>query len=378
MKNSILIYLALIVCSIVACDVDEYVTASNLDEDRVLSQIDFSNPDIKTLYDEYNMGLLFEYQDTLDFAYSAGSAAQANVWGNIEIPQIKTRFEVDGVLTTEAQAEYEQYKSEVTTFLIDYLFKYFKPNTPVADLMPYKVLISNSIFSENNISGEVLSVVRESEERLSSSLSGNFRTVYNDHSIVFSVDLDQLGTTSRKEEFTKDNFYILLSRIMGMHNFYDMVPEEFFAGKEDYYGLVMDESFISETGKEDYARFDIIDKDWFYEKGFIDAKYFYNRPSGLGNYNQYYDQETGVQFSTAVNGFRYISHSNALKPGYKFVDDKEYDVRAYVNELIFRDSDELLEFPQNIQDNLKIILGLLTEWGVDMVAINPDVEVLNQ
>ncbi|MBD0824238.1 hypothetical protein [Aestuariibaculum marinum] len=378
MKNNILIHLALVVFSLVACDVDEYVTASNADEDRVLSQIDFSNPNIKMLYDEYNMGLLFEYEKALDFAYDAGSVGQVNIWRGIDMPQIQTRFEVDSVLTPEGKVEYEAYKAEVTTFLVENLFNYFKPNSTIATLMPYKVLVSNSLFSESSVRDDAGDILTESEERLSSSAENNLRTVFNKHSIVFSVDLDQLSTSSRIEEFTKDNFYILLSRIMGMHNLYDLVPDEFYAGKEDYYGLEMDEPFITETGKEDYARIDFIEKDWFYEKGFIDAKYFYGFSSGLRNFNQYYDQETGELFDQSVTGYRYISHPKALQDGYDFVANREEDVRAYINELIFRDADELLAFPENIQNNLKIILGLLTEWGVDILAINPDLEVLNQ
>ncbi|MCR8666554.1 hypothetical protein NO995_02595 [Aestuariibaculum sp. M13] len=375
MKNNILVYLALIVCSVVACDVDEYVKASNADEDRVLSQIDFSNSDIKMLYDDYNMGLLFEYDQILDFAYDAGSEDRTSLWGSIDMPQIQTKFEVDSVLTAEGKVEYEAYKQEVTTFLVENLFNYFKPNTTIATLMPYKVLVSNSLFSERNVPDDAGDVLTESEERLSSSARYNLRTVFNKHSIVFSIDLDELTTSSRKEEFTKDNFYILLSRIMGMHNLYDQVPEEFYGDKADYYGLEMEEPFITETGKEDYERIDFIDKDWFYEKGFIDARYFYGSSSGLGNYTQRYDQETGERFSSSSE---YVYHKKTLLPYYDFVASKEYDVRAYVNELIFRDADELLAFPQNIQDNLKIIFDLLTEWGVDILAINPDLEVLNQ
>lgn len=46
--------------------------------------------------------------------------------------------------------------------------------------------------------------------------------------------------------------------------------------------------------------------------------------------------------------------------------------------MIYRDADEFLEFPQNIQDNLKALLDLFTDLGIDILALNPDLEVLNQ
>lgn len=80
--------------------------------------------------------------------------------------------------------------------------------------MPHKVLISESIFSNGNIPGG--KVLTESEERFSSSNQYGQRAVFNRHSIVFALNQDEFQNDP--EGYTKDNFYIFLTRLMNMHN----------------------------------------------------------------------------------------------------------------------------------------------------------------
>jgi len=369
MKKNVLIYLMLLIFSITACSVEDTLEPSNKDTDRVAVQIDLSNETVKNWYNNYNMGVLFEYDNILDFAYVASSDEVANRYGRAEIPQISTLFDDDEtkVVLSQNQEAYKQYKNDVVDLLEENVFKYFLPNSKIAGFMPYKVLVSNSIFFPSNVPGEAFNVIVESDSRFSGEATNQLRTVYNENSIVFSVDLEDIGDITK---FSKDNFYILFSRIMGMHNLYDLVPATFYGNKENYYGYEMEAIYREENNIDDAKLVFVIDKDWFYSLGFIDAKYFFD--SGISTIYQNYDEDGNY---LGVVGR--IIHYKAIAPDDEFVDSKEKDVRAYLNEMIHRNTDEISAYPQIVRDNMKILLDLFTGWGVDMVGINPDLEVLN-
>ena len=366
MKKYILSCMVLLGLTVVSCDSSEAVLSpSNSDRDRVESKIDLSNPNIKRIYTDFNVGILYEYDNVLDFAYTASTANQAELWEQVEIPQIKTLFtDTSSILGMS----YKQYVNTAVDFLSTSIFSKFDPNGEIATLMPYKVLISESIFSEKEVIGETSDVITTSEERFKSTPRYGLRTVYNDHSIVFSLNLDEID--GDEEEYTKDNFYILLSRIISMHNLGERLPNSFFAGKDVYYNQEIEPIYREERNLGEDKRVDVIDKNWIYAKGFVDAQYFYNGSSGLRTYNQYYDED-GNRLPSR------ITHTKAIRPSYEFIKNRDNDVRSYLNELIFRDADEILAFPQNIQDNLKALYDLLTGLGVDLTAINPELSVFN-
>ncbi|CAM1339512.1 hypothetical protein [Tenacibaculum aestuarii] len=366
MKKYILLCMVLLGLTVASCDSSEApLSPSNSDKDRVESQLDLSNPTIKKLYADFNVGVLYEYDNVLDFAYVASSSTQAELWGGVEIPQIKTLFADPSV---SVGMSYKQYVNTAIEFLNTSLFSYFDPNGEIATLMPPKVLISESVFSESLIVGNTGDVLTTSEERYKSTAQYGQRTIYNDHSIVFGLNLNEID--GDEDEYTKDNFYIFLSRIISTHKLGDRLPNSFFAGKDVYYNQEMEPIYREEQNLGEEKRVDVIDKNWFYSKGFIDAQYFYNGSSGLRSYNQYYDED-GNRLPTRIR------HTKAIRPSYEFISGKDQDVRSYLNELMFRDADEISAFPQKIQDNLKALYDLLTGLGVDLIAINPELSVLN-
>lgn len=368
MKTQLYIYAVLVAFFAMACNSDEAaLKPSNTDEDRVATQIDLNNPTIANLYATYNSGVLYQYDNILDFAYVASTSGEAARWEGIEIPELKTLFtDTLGIMAAEDVPAYNAYVEQAVTFIDTTLFKYFKPNTRIAGLMPYKVLLSESVFSDSEVTGESGSVLVESESRYSSKATSALRAVYNANSIVFAVNQDEVAKDI--DEYTKDNFYILLCRIMGMHDLYNEVPDSFFEGKSTYYGQNMEAPYKAYMNWGDEKTVYVIDKDWFYSLGFIDATYFY-ASSGLRTYYQSYDED-GNRLPTR------ITHLKALRPTYSFVAGKAVDVRSYINEMIHRNESELLAFPENIQANLVILRDLLTTWGVDIVSINPALEAL--
>ncbi len=339
---------------------EDSLTPSYKDENRVAAQVDLSKPIVKKIYETYDVGILYEYDHVLDFAYVASTVAQAKKWGDVEIPQISNLFlDSLGEMPTDTVAFYHEYVNEALTFLDTTLFRYFEPGSMIAEKLPNKVLISSSIYSEADL---FISSLIESESRSYGRSYGSLSSVYNEHSIVFDVNRDRL--TYKPRQLMLDNFYVFLTKIMEMNNLYNDIPESFYGGKDIYYGEVMAGIYKEEMGIDDATVLNVIDKNWFYEKGFIDAVFFYNMPNGLSNL--YYKDEDG----------KWVKVDKALKPEYKFVSGLKSDVCSYITEMLHRDASEIEAFPENIQDNMRLLLNLFTDWGIDFVGVNPELEVL--
>ena len=359
MKKNWILYI-LLVGLFCACEQDEdSLQPSYKDIDRVASQVDLSRPIVKRIYEDYNVGILYQYDDTLDFAYVAQTDEAASLWGQVDIPQISSLFvDEEGNIGTEGLAEYNQYVDDALAFVDTAIFKFFTPGSMIASKLPAKVLISSSVYANQQVNTNALT---ESEARYSRYTDGSLSMVYNAHSIVINVNQDEV--TQNREDFIVDDFYVFLAKVLEMNNLYSLVPEEFYANKEDYYGQEMDAIYREEMGIDEETSLSVIDKDWIYSKGFIDAQYFYNSPSGLGSVWEKIDGE-------------WVKHSKAFKPRYNFVSGFGEDVRSYINELLFRNTSEFEAFPENIQDNLRLIYNMLAGWGVDLMSLNPDIEVL--
>lgn len=365
MKKIFLLYGLLLSTVFIACQEEEKLTASLVDKDRVATQIDLSKPIIKNLKDNYNLGLLYEYNSVLDFAYSAETVAATNKWGAIDIPQMKSNFlDANGNFPAENTAAYQARVDVALTFVNESLFKYFKPNSFIATKMPYKVLLSENIDAEQAAS---VNPIIESDSRIGYSGKGTLFSVYNNNSIVINVNSSMITASAAK--IRNDNFYVFLSRIMEMHNLYDLVPKAFSEGKSLYYGQLMETSYRTELNKGPERTIYIIDKNWFYSKGFIDAKFFYNYPLGLGTVNVFKD-ELGVTLTP------FVAYPKGLKPTYTFVSGIKPDVRSYLNEMIHRNATEINAFPAITKNNMKILINLFQGWGVDILEFNPALKVL--
>lgn len=365
MKKICLLYGVLLSTVFVACQGEEDLTASLKDVDRVATQIDLSKPIVKDLKDNFNLGLLYEYNATLDFVYSAETATAAAKWAAVEIPQIKSKFlDANGNFPEENTVAYQARVDAALTFVNESLFKYFKPNSFIASKMPYKVLLSESIYAGQDVLQEPIS---ESDSRISSTGQFDLYSVYNSHSIVINVNEDIINATTNKVK--NDNFYVFLSRIMDMHNLYDLVPKEFYEEKAPYYGQIMETSYRTELNKGSEITIQIIDKDWFFSKGFIDAKYFFNGRIGLGTVTVNKD-ELGNTISPVLR------YTKGLRPTYLFVSGLKKDVRSYLNEMIHRNATEIDAFPAKTKNNMRLLINMFQDWGVDIVAFNPALQVL--
>lgn len=366
MKKICLLFGILLSTVFISCQGEEdLLTPSLKDVDRVGTQIDLSKPIVKNLKDNFNLGLLYEYNATLDFAYSAETSVAAARWGAVEIPEMKSKFlDANGEFPVGNTQAYQDRVDLALTFVNESLFKYFKPNSFIATKMPYKVLLSESIYAEQPVSQDP---IIESDSRVNSSGKFDLYSVYNNNAIVINVNKNMVAASLAK--IRNDNFYVFLSRIMEMHNLYALVPKAFSEGKTPYYGQVMETSYRTELNKGPERTIYIIDKNWFYGKGFIDAKYFYNNPLGLGTVTVTKDELGNTILPP-------LSYPKGLRPTYVFVSGLKKDVRSYLNEMIHRNATEINAFPAITKNNMRILITLFQEWGVDILEFNPALKVL--
>lgn len=365
MKKICLLYGVLLSTVFVACQGEEELTPSLKDINRIDAQIDLSKPIVKKAKDNFNTAILFEYNSVFDFAYTSETVTAANKWGLVEIPEMKSNFlDTNGNLPADKVAAYQARVDEALTFIDQSLLKFFKPNSFIATKMPNKVLISENIYAEQAAGQEP---IIESDSRVNSSGKFDLYSVYNSNSIVINVNKDIIANSSTK--LKNDNFYVFLCRIMEMHNLYKLIPKAFSEGKSVYYGQLMETSYRTELNKGTDKTIYYIDKNWFFSKGFIDAKFFYNAPVGLGLVTVSKD-ENGNTISPS------LKLEKGLRPTYVFVSGVQKDVRSYLNEMIHRNATELAAFPAVTKNNMRILINLFEAWGVDILAFNPALQVI--
>lgn len=377
MKKNSFIYMILFSLVFFACEVEEDLSPSLEDVDRAGGMIDTDNDLIVKWYDDFKTGVLYEYDSIMDFAYVAGSTTDAGLWAAMYIPTIASLYEVDTLVDTLyvwPEVEYEVYVQESLDYLDTAIFKYLDPNGGIVNLMPGKVLLSESVYADKEINGYYGSSLIESDDRFSRYSEYSQRAVFNKHSLVLSVNRDDL--LDDPEGSAKDMFYIFLCRIMGIHGLYNELPESFFAGKSAYYGQEISGPYAEylgvteevESGEFRMSRI-YVDKDWFYSLGFIDADYFLYTYSALSNRTQYYDGY-GNRYDAADRPY----HIRAISTSYDFVSNGFQDARSYLKQLMYADEATILAYPENIQDNLRAVYDLWTNLGVDLNGINPELE----
>ena len=359
MRNKLkLIYGFFILFVLASCSKEEVLTPSYSDEDRVGNFVDScDNQYVKDIYSKYNCGLMYEFDPILDFAYTAENSNTAEKWGAVEFTQIKTQFlNSSAEMTDDSLVKYNAYIDKTMTFLDSTLFQYIGDTGVIVDKLPFKVLLAKTIYSPNSLA---LSTLIESDSRVGSTSIGSLNCAYNSNSIALCVDQDALLYNASK--YRKDNFYIFLCRILEMNDLYSQISDDFYATSSNYYDMSMvevyaNDSSIDLTDETEVATIpDTLSKAWFYSKGFIDAKYFYNTPTGL----------------TTIDGV-----AKVIKKTYYFVEDGDADVRSYLNEAIHRNSTELAAFPDEVKAKLVILVETLEDWGVKIREFNPDLEVL--
>ncbi len=426
--KKILLYLFLLGLFATACQEDD-LTPSMADTDRVAELLDTEKALIKKWYDNYNTAVLYEYNDTLDFKYQAGSQSGNSTWSGVSMPEIKSLFlNEDGQLPADSLAKYNEYVDKALVFLDTTLFAYIKTDSRIAKMMPPTLLISASLSSSKTISSPVHF---KADYSVPSSEIYNFHALFNRHSMVFNVNQENLELDS-DQNYMKDNFFLMICKLLDQNNLYDEFDTEIYRYSDPYFGVNIRDTYIEDYGEDREEWTDLtpngrIKLDWFFSKGFVDAEGFY---SGLltseyshmetqkninGKWveladnesytnrdenNQWIQQDGKYIKALTVDGElvydedgKYIVVENvsiylpALTVNMEedgtddkvFMADRDEFIRCYINQVLYLGYEDLEAYPENIQISLRLTAQNLIEWGLDLEAFNPELEkFLNQ
>ncbi|MEN8155476.1 MAG: hypothetical protein ABFS10_00875 [Bacteroidota bacterium] len=341
------IYLIIIAMAMIACSREEELTPSMKDVDRVATQIDLSKPLVKFLYETYNCGILYEFDFTLDFAYLASSRNIVYNWQMVNLEKLDSS-DVDFALGFLEDNVFQYFKDGIESEGSLYQSDYF------LNQLPFKVLVCREV---NTTNGFLFDPLTLSDSRATDNGTGVLHSIGNDHTFVFGVDRRTILASSKNfHKYRNDNFFLFMVYVMEKHHMYDLILSQFFETSIQYFGENIGDMYKNEGYIVD--EYGLVDKEWFLNRGFVDARYFYGR-EGLP------DVTIGdLTIEKAIKGIFYFPSSN------------EDFVNSYLNELIHTNSSKLDTYPGIIKEKFIILIEQFMEWGVDIVAFNPELNSL--
>ncbi|MFV0291206.1 MAG: hypothetical protein ACK5IJ_10005 [Mangrovibacterium sp.] len=369
---------------------EDALTPSFADENRAYTAADMSKPIVKKTYDDFNCGLLYEYDENLDFRYTAENTNTASKWNSIDFPMMNTlAFEdAQGNLKeysfkfpdrTVTVNNYADYVNASLSFIDSTLFRYFDASKAVGSLFPSKILLSNDLVNNAPIGFDFL---QSSDSRSSDDTSLSYiRSVYNRNSIIFLGNLMDIAPTW--EKYKKDNLYVFIYRMLTKNKWIDQMPEELFPESvTELYGDTIGHVYgyrLTTSNVEKEIGYDYIPAAgeeafnanvWYLEKGFIDS-YYFNKVMAKFNTDGSITSITSDGFGTERKIL--IKH---------FFSSKTNDVLSFLNELIHRKAESngvtigWNDMPEAAKSRAKGFAQFYIDMGIDIIGINPDVAVL--
>lgn len=384
MKTYIL-NLVVLLALLASCE-EEPLTPSFADEDRAITQADKSKPLVAHLVDKFNCGLLFEYDENLDFRYTAEDKTTADKWNSIDFPMMNTvafedengapiSYDFNFPDRTITATNYQEYVDASLNFMDSTLFCYFDASKKIGSQFPNKILLSNEL--KNNSSTGFYYLEMTDSRTADDTGNAYLRSVCNRNAIVFNGNLQDIARTW--ESYKKENLYVFILRMLTNNDWVNQMPKELFPESVTKlysdtighaYGYVLTTENLELAPGFD-AEEPIDANNWYQNLGFIDSYYF-------NTHEAQYSTSDESMYSTASEGFgteRQILNKH-------FFPDKTNDVLSFLNELIHRKAettDETVgwnDLPAPCKARAKGFAQFYINMGIDMVGINPDVAVL--
>ncbi len=372
-----LLGICVLVYLLAACK-EEELTPSYADKDRVAELADMSKPLVARLVNNFNCGLLYNYDENIDFRYVAESNSVSDRWNQVNIPKIEEinffdtngnpiSYELRFPDRTETVSSFDEYLDAALNFMDSTLFTYFDATKEVAKYFPPKVLLSSKISNGTNMT---VSYLKETDSRISDDLQGrNVRSMYNRNSIVFSGNMVDIAPGYQK--FKNENLYVFILRMMETNNWCSSImPDSLFDAVEMYYGDTIGYEYGS---KPPYGvtSADRIPNNWYHEKGFIDSYYITKK--------EVVYTSLGTPYVTNSNGF---GTKREIFSKHMFPATREEDFKAFLNEFIHRPADDTeytvgwKNLSEPVKNRAKGFIQFFASLGIDFIAINPDLSVL--
>ena len=334
MKRLLLIVI-LFCAGFVSCD-EENVSPSYADTDRVEELLDMSKPLVKEYKEKYGVNILYEFNDTLDFKFGFYTTSANPHWQNVIIHHLDSMEVVDFAL--------EQLDAMVFAYFADE----FKQR------LPHKLLLAD-IVETGSINPDNLMSEPDVEEE------GTVTAIANEYSYLLAFNKTSMESFSeaRLKDLRDVKLYHLISYVMDKEDLYAEIPEEFYSQVSYLHGASVD----SIAGQEE------------------------EQPVGTGPYRYYYtpDWYMGLGMALTIHSPNESASSNfdlRLRiDNSLYFPDRERDFRNFLCVMIFMDEDDLREFylPFSLFcERMRIAMRLLQGWGVDVLKINPALEMFQE
>ena len=333
MKNKwMLIYLLISFFGFSSCE-EEEVKPSFADEERLEKLLDLSKPLVKEYKEKYNVNILYDFHDTLDFKFGFYTLNPNQSWSKIDVTHLDSVEVVDYALEK----------------LDEMVFAYLKEN--FKKRLPYKMLLADIIELGNTTPDNLISEPDSPE-------SGTVTAIGNPYSYMFAFNKESIESFSEaKIKTLRDvKLYHLISYVINKDNLYSEIPDAFYAPVNGLHG----ESVDSLAAAEEVL------------------------PVGTGPYAKYYtpDWYMSLGMALTVNSPKKSASTNyqmrlSINSSLKFPDNQR-DFRNFLYVMIFSKKTDLEKYylPSEVfSERMRIAMETLEDWGIDVLKINPALEM---
>ncbi len=343
------ILLLLISITLFACNKEEKLSPSFTEKDRLTAQLDLSKPLVKAYKDKYDVNILLNFSDTLDFKFGMWKHATRDQWANFNISHIAAN-ESDANLALFDEIVLQCFQDEITTpkvmgakvYQSDFKKKYF----------PHKILLADTVTTDGNKASPDV-ILTEAEVMAIS--EDTWYGLWNGYEQLFAVSKpqwDKLSTTN-KSNVRKRMLFSFLVNMFHRHNLYAQVPAEFFTPVLSLHNMDINALALLEQAPSHPTNSANINVQWYIDKGMVLSK-------------------RSPIVTSAAFAFR-LERASVL-----YFPNKAVDVRNFLNVIICENSTTstgpirgyYLKSPV-FKQRMKIMIEMLYSWGIDVFQINP-------
>ena len=318
-----------------SCSEDD-LAPSLTETDRMNELLDMNNPIVKDLKENYQVNLLTNFNDTLDFKFGFYTTTANERWEAIKITHLPDE---------EVQYAIDQYNGEVLQFLSPEFKK----------MLPSKILLSQTtdISDCHGNPDKTLARVDEPEE-------GYVTVIANEYSYMCSYNKEGLeGATSQiKNTLRGHKLYHMISTVMNRHKLFEAIPQAFKDPVKDFYGMSLDslarmepELPVIPAYRPRYYK-----PEWYIGKGFAITK---NSPN-TRNFTTVYERTLRIESQDCYVPYYSDDFKNFV---HLMCYGKESNFEKYY-----------LKSPV-FCERMRLAIETLEGWGVNIRAFNPYLEI---
>ena len=220
--------------------------------------------------------------------------------------------------------------------------------------LPHKLLLADMV-ETGSVNPDNLMSESDVEEE------GTVTVIANEYSYLLAFNKASMESFSeaKLKDLRDVKLYHLISYVIDKHDLYQEIPESFYSQVNYLHGRSVDSVAMEEK----------------------------ELPVGTGPYKNYYTPEwyMGLGMALTLHSPNKSASSNLdlrLRiDNSLYFPDRERDFRNFLCVMIFSDEDDLREFYLSSSlfcDRMKIVMQLLEGWGVDVLRINPALEMFQE